>query len=134
MSPAVSKQAQTDYLPGSGVMPVETVDTVTLQSVNATGLTAHSTGGQSSATPITSRIAYVTVVAADHDSVLLPVSTPGLELTVINNSAHILDVYGRGNDTINAIAATSPYTGMTAGKTARFTCPAAGKWFANLSA
>jgi hypothetical protein len=128
------KQQQIDYLPGQGLPPLERVDVSTLHTSSPTGLTARSGGGQANATPITTKIAYVTLVQADHDSVLLPVSTQGVELTVINAGGHILDVYGRDNDTINAIAATNPFTGMAAGKTARFTCPVEGKWFALLTA
>lgn len=59
-----------------------------------TAISAHSGGGQASATAITGDIAVVSTVAADHDSVKLPTCTTGKVVRVINNqSAKILDVY-----------------------------------------
>lgn len=96
------------------------------------GITAHSGGGQTNATPLTAMINRVTTVAAAADSVLLPASAPGMEITVVNATAtNAMTVYPTGSDTINA-AATS--FSVVAAKTATFYCTNAGQWHSLLTA
>jgi hypothetical protein len=98
------------------------------------GLTAHSGGGHAGlALSTLADVHRITTVAADHDSVLLPASQAGLNQYVVNAGAHILDIYGLGTDTINAIAANSPLS-IAAGKTVLLTCPVAGAWYGILTA
>ena len=113
-----------------GAHPIaQSVFTVELLSA-ADDRTAHSGGGQSGATPITTRLARFTTVAADGDSALLPPAVVGLEVKVYNASTtHYLSIWGAGSDTIN----TSPSYQLFAVKSVVFSCLAAGKWSVLLS-
>ena len=91
-------------------------------------ITAHSGGGQASAVALTTPLNRVTVCAADHDSVKLPAAKAGMKVSVINSTAHILDVYATGTETINAIAASSPLS-VGAALVTELKCPVDGKWF-----
>jgi len=97
----------------------------------ATGLTALASGGQAGATPITTVIADFTTVASDHDSALLPVAVLGLEITVCNAGAKILDVYPASGQQINSAGANVVFS-IAAGKVATFLCPVAANWRALL--
>ena len=61
------------------------------------------------------------------DGVLLPASGAGLDVTVINNTAYPIQVYGNGSDTINGIAATVGVP-LPPGDVAQFECSVAGDW------
>src|SRR5579859_957561 len=67
----------------------------------ADNIVAHSGGGQASATVLTTQTNRVITVAASGDSVVLPGSAPGLEVTVINHGANPMQVYGLGSDQID---------------------------------
>ena len=98
------------------------------------GITAHAGGGQSSATPLPAMINRVTTVASAGDSVLLPASAPGMELTVVNATAtNAMNVFPNGTDAINALSASTAFS-VAAGKTATFYCTNAGQWHSILSA
>ncbi|SRR6266478_6671621 len=99
----------------------------------AEGLTAHAGGGQALATPINAMCARFTTVATLHDSSILPVSTPGLEITVINAGAASMDVYPDVGSQINNAGANVIFA-LAAGKTAIFFTTAAGTWHSILSA
>ena len=91
-------------------------------------------GGAQAGTAITTVINRVTTVVTAGDSVQLPVSSPGLQLTVINAAAaNSLNVFGQTGDTIDAIAANSPRA-VAANKTANFYCTVSGKWHSVLTA
>jgi hypothetical protein len=124
---AIYAELETQVLPSSSIAYGQAVYVASVQSVSL-AITAHSGGGQANAVPITTKVAYVTTVAADHDSVVLPAAVVGLSITILNEGAHILDVYGNGTDTINAIAASSPLS-LASPKTCILTCPVAGKWY-----
>jgi hypothetical protein len=72
------------------------------------GITAHATGGQTNAVVLTSQLNRVTTVASPGDSIALPVAAPGLSITVINNGANPMQVYGNpsNTDTINGQTST----------------------------
>jgi hypothetical protein len=99
------------------------------------GITAHSGGGKSSAfqLPANVQLFEIDTVAADHDSVLAPAAKQGQIVMVANPTAHILDIYGRGTDTINGVATATAYS-VGAGKSAILFCAKDGSWGANLSA
>lgn len=78
-------------------------DIVPAESV-ANALTAHAGGGQTSALQLAAQMNRVTTVATSGDSVKLPASAPGLRVTVVNNGANPMQVFGAGTDTINGIA------------------------------
>jgi hypothetical protein len=96
-------------------------------------LTALVGGGQAGATPLLSTQNEFTTVTNDHDSCLLPPSVAGKWIVVINFGGHILDVYANASETINAIAALSPFS-INASKVAIFFCPRVGFWYTVLTA
>ena len=69
----------------------------------ADGLTAYSSGGQPSATPITTTLARFTTVGAANASARLPASTAGLNITVINAGVNNLTVYPNTSEYINSV-------------------------------
>lgn len=115
-------------LPASVAGPIES----TLADVRRActdAITAFAGGGQTNAVLITTPIARVTVVATAADSVKLPPALAGLEVYVINSdSADSMNLYPSTGDTINAIAANSPFA-MAANARNHFVCPVDGKWF-----
>ena len=72
---------------------------------SAYGFTAHAGGGQGSATTLGLGISVVTTVATDHNSVILPAGAVigGCWQTVVNNGAHILDIYPQLGGNINGL-------------------------------
>lgn len=106
-----------------------------LPTVSATNaITAHSGGTQALAVALTTVLNRVTVVGAANDSVLLPVSAPGLSITVSNAAAtNSLNVFPASGDAINALAVNTAFA-VAAGKTAIFSSTVAGIWHSLLSA
>jgi hypothetical protein len=96
-------------------------------------LTAHAGGGRSSATALPSAINRVTTVATGADSVVLPTSVAGMQITVINGGANAMQVFAAGSDTINGTAGSTGVS-QASGKTAIYSCPVAGAWHSVLSA
>lgn len=104
----------------------------------AAGITAHASGGQTSATALVKAVNQVDTVANAADSVKLPAPTKvGQLVVVINNAAtNAMQVFGSGTDTINGIA-TATGVSQAAGKTAIYvatTTGTAAAWFRLLSA
>lgn len=99
----------------------------------ANALTAHAGGGQGSATPITTCIARFTTVATAGDSAVLPVSAPGMQLTVNNAGANSMNLFPNGTEQINALGASAAFA-IAAGKSAQLSCAVAGQWHSVLSA
>lgn len=67
-------------------------------------IVAKAGGTKAAATLITGVKARVKTCATNGDSVKLPLGYPGLEVKILNAGAATLQVFGSGNDTINAIA------------------------------
>ncbi len=104
----------------------------TFSAVN--GLTAHAGGGQGSATPLTASLNRVTTVGSANDSVVLPASAVGLEITVVNAAAsNSMNVFPASGEAINALSANTAFA-VAAGKTATFYCTNTGQWHSILSA
>lgn len=104
----------------------------TQTSVNA--LTAHAGGGQGSALLLPAMMNRVTTVGSAADSVLLPVSAQGMDITVTNAAAsNSMNVFPQSGDAINALGANTAFA-VAAGKTASFYCYNAGQWHSILSA
>lgn len=72
---------------------------------STTGITAFATGGQASATALTTEFNTVTVCATAGDSVKLPTPVTGLNITVKNIGAAALDIFPSTGVSINALAA-----------------------------
>lgn len=102
--------------------PTSNTDTVN----NA--VTAHSGGGKASATPLTSKINRLSVVAVGADSVLMPPATPGKSVIIINDGVAAAQVFGQGTDTIDSVA-TATGVALTNAHRAIFWCTVAGAWF-----
>lgn len=96
-------------------------------------ITAHAGGTQAAGLLLTAEINIVTTVASIADSVLLPVSAPGMVVYVENAAANSMQVFGSGTDTINAVA-TATGVAQAGGKSAIYFCATAGAWFRVLSA
>jgi hypothetical protein len=100
------------------------------------GITAGTTQTQAGGTPITTALNRVTT-ANTNDGVTLPVSAPGMQVTVINASANTIKVYpnagGTGTEQINAVGANAAYTIATV-KSVSFYCTLAGQWHTILTA
>jgi hypothetical protein len=94
------------------------------------GITAFATGGQASATALTTPINRVTTCATIGDSVKLPTSTAGALVVVTNSGATGLDIFPATGDVINTLAANTAIR-IATGTTVVFTCPVAGTWFAS---
>jgi hypothetical protein len=98
----------------------------------ADNLTALAAGGRTGATLISAQINRFAVVATAGDSAVLPAANPyiptGYILTVINNGAKAMTVYGNGSDTINGIAGATGVS-VPAGSTVQFITSVAAKWF-----
>lgn len=94
----------------------------------ADNLTAFAGGGQGSAKLLSAQTNRLTVVATGGDSVKLPASLAGLELTVINHGANACQVYGTGTDTIDDVAAATGVSQM-AGSVVLYFCSTAGQWY-----
>ncbi|HWS94165.1 MAG TPA: hypothetical protein VN306_17260 [Mycobacterium sp.] len=99
------------------------LDTVSTQ----TGVTAHATGGQANATQLTASQVQVSTVASLNDSVKLPPSQAGLQITIVNNGANSMQVFGTGSDTINGVAAGTGVAQAAAAVTIYY-CFVAGNW------
>lgn len=101
-----------------------------LQTFSAATIAANATNTQASGTPVASMLVNVTAGAAG--SVTLPVSAPGLEITVHNISAFAVSVFpnagGTGTEKINALAANAAIS-MAAGTSTVFTCAVSGQWY-----
>lgn len=100
-------------------------------------ITALAGGAKAGATAITSPKAQIQTCVTDNDSVLLPPGYPGLTINIFNNTAKSVQVFGAGNDTINAVA-TATGVAQAAGKSATYICynvvAGVGIWGRNLSA
>jgi hypothetical protein len=101
-----------------------------LQTFSASTIAANATNTQASGTPVASML--VNVTAAANGSVTLPVSAPGLEITVHNISANTVNVFpnagGTGTEKINALSANAALA-MATNTSTVFTCVTAGQWY-----
>lgn len=73
-------------------------------SQSVTGLTAHATGGQGSATQLAPGYNKITVSATAGDSVKLPAAAEGIVVIVKNDGVAAADVFPTAADSINSLA------------------------------
>lgn len=90
-------------------------------------ITATAGGGQANAFQLVAQVNRVTTVATPADSVKLPVSKVGRQITVINNAANSVAVFGQAGETINGQAANVSAS-IAVGTIATFNCNTAGAW------
>jgi hypothetical protein len=115
-----------------------TISSGYIQESTTDNVTAHSGGGQTSAVQITTGLFRVTTVAAGADSVKLPPSVAGMQVTVINAAAsNAMNVFpsaaGTTTETINALSANAAFS-VAANKACTFFCVTAGQWQSQLTA
>lgn len=84
-------------------------------------IVAKAGGTKAAATVLTASKCRIKTCATNGDSVILPPGYPGLEITILNAGAADVQVFGAGNDTINAIATGTGVTQATL-KSAIYTC------------
>lgn len=97
-------------------------------------LTAKAGGGQGGGPTINRMINRITTVATAADSVTLPASIAGMQITIINAAAaNSMNVFPATGDVINALGANTAFA-VAANKTATFYCTAAGQWHSVLTA
>lgn len=97
-------------------------------------LVAHAGGGQGAATVLPALLNRVTTVASAGDSVVLPASKSGMNVTVTNAAAsNSMNVFPAAGEAINALGANAAFA-LAAGKTATFYCYTAAQWHSILSA
>lgn len=101
-----------------------------LQSVQ-NGVVAHSGGGQALATPLTAMACFISTVAVAGDSLLLPMAVPGMELSVINQTANAPNIFPFPGQAINALGANASIPGLASaqGGILMFYCGIAGQWW-----
>ncbi len=90
-------------------------------------ITATAGGTKAAAFPLIKSWNNITVCASTHDSVLLPPAIAGSRVLVINSGAQTLDVYGKGTDTIDAVA-TGTANNILTTKLKEYTCITRGLW------
>ena len=90
-------------------------------------ITAFATGGQSSATALTSTINSITTCATAADSVKLPTATAGSIIQVSNLGAAYASVFPATGDLIDALAANASVS-LPVGSSTIFTCAVTGSW------
>jgi hypothetical protein len=101
-----------------------------LQTFSYSTIAANATVSQAAGTPITTMLTNMTSAAAG--AATLPVSAPGLELTVHNISANNVTVFpnagGTTTEKINALGSNAGLV-MATNTSTVFTCTAAGQWY-----
>jgi len=105
----------------------------------ASGIVAQADTTKANATRLNAVHNLVATVAGAADSVLLPPGYVGLEITIVNDGAESMQVFGSGSDTINDVA-TGTGVAQAAGIMALYRCYAynpttkVARWFRLLSA
>lgn len=98
-----------------------------LDQFAADTITATAGGGQTNAFQLVAQVNRITTVATAGDSVKLPVSKVGRQITTINSGANTVAVFGQSGETINGQAANVSVS-IAVGTTATFSCNTAGAW------
>lgn len=99
-----------------------------LQTVSsADAITPHSGGGQGLAVLLTKMMNRSNVGAAA-DSLILPVSQPGMNITYYNGGANAINVFPATGEAINALGANAAFSVATVTGVI-FYCFTAGQWF-----
>lgn len=95
----------------------------------ANAVTALAGGAKAGATLIAAGINRVGTAVSAGDSILMPVSAPGI-VVVVNDTANPITVYGNGTDTVNDVATATGVQQM-AQSVVFYVCTAAGNWSAD---
>lgn len=102
-----------------------------LQTFSYATVAANSTDSQAAGTAIKSMLNTITAAGATY-AITLPVSAPGVEITIANISSQTIHVYpnaaGTTTEVINALSANASISMATA-TSAVFCCTVAGQWW-----
>jgi hypothetical protein len=104
----------------AGQYPLETLST-------QTGITAHAGGTQVAAVQIVAAQAQISVVGTAGDSVRLPPSQAGAQITIVNNGANAANVFPATGEQINSAGANTAYS-LAVTTPIVFYCFVAGNW------
>lgn len=99
---------------------------VFLNSSVTAGIAASTTQAQGNG-PLISAVNEVNIVATDNDTVTLPETVTGREVTVINNGANALQIFPPEDSYIDALAVDTATT-LASGNTAVFKAYSSTKW------
>lgn len=91
-------------------------------------ITAFAGGGQTNATQITTQTNRITTVVTAGDSIKLPPSAPGLELTIVNHGGNPVQIFGTGTDTVND-SPTATGVSQLSNSTVIYFCVSSGAWY-----
>lgn len=132
---AAGTAGQFDSVNGAAQIGSNTTDLITIKGLlleqASNAVTAFATGGQTSATQLTSNINRISVCATAGDSVKLPLAAAGSTVIVINDGAAAAQVFGKTTDTINSIATATGVT-LPAGAVAIFFATTTINWRATV--
>lgn len=92
-----------------------------------TGVTAHAGGGQANATQLTAELVQLSTVATSGDSVKLPPSQAGAQITIVNNGSASANVFPASGEQINSGGANTAAAQAAAAVTIYY-CFVAGNW------
>lgn len=97
--------------------------------LSADNITANATGTQATATQLTAMVNRVATSSTAGAGVRLPTSAPGLIITLVNDGASSIQVFGNTTDsaTIDGIG-TATGVAMANAKRGQFICTTAGAW------
>lgn len=133
-SAAVVNTSPTPFIPGPRLIDGSDLNKAFAGQNFSTqsGIVAHAGGGSTSAYQLIATINKVDTVATANDSVILPKSSPGLDLFVVNNGANTLAVYpNTTNGAADTIQGVTTQYSVGAGQTAEFLVAAKNAWFAD---
>lgn len=101
--------------------------TGTIKKSTTDGITAYASGGQGSATALTSDINEVSACASGGDSTKLPAAVAGMEIVVINHGVAAMDLFPVSGDFINE-GSVNVATSIAVNATAICYCYVADYW------
>ncbi len=121
--------ATANYVLSEGAATINGVKTFGALNLHkaTNAISAFATGGQTSATALTSTINSITVCATAGDSVKLPTATAGSIVQVSNLGAAYANVFPASGDLINALAANAALA-LPVGGSLFFSCAVTGSW------
>lgn len=119
----VAGQVLTNTLTANGLVTLN--GAVALSATN--GITAFATGGQTSATQLTTSFNRITTCASAGDSVKLPASVAGYLIIVQNDGAAYANIFPFSGDQIGSLAANTAIS-IAPGGRITFNCEVAGRW------
>ena len=109
-----------------GNIPLQVGDFILESSQD--NITANAGGGAASAFRLNAQTCRISVCVTAGDSVMMPLSAPGLELLLINHGNAAMQVFGQPGDQIDDVATTVGVSQM-ANSFVLYSCATAGNWY-----